>query len=279
MKRKLIIAALAAIMTIRVVGCACGGNSTDEEKSSSAADAANADVPDEETQPDPFAQDDQPEGTDADGNNAQQTQDDEPQTTEDETDPTEDETADPTEEETSPEEETETPSSDASGYIEEASDEELIANAQELFEKACRTDWDFHVGCPYNLNYDSGVVNDLGWTFYLITDSGINGIADVEADYYEVFSERYGNDLGEIFLEEEGRVFALDGARGADIYYTGSKVVAVEERGEDEIFFTVENYYCGDDYDPSASYTENASFSAVIGEDGKWYAGEFTLPY
>ena len=156
---------------------------------------------------------------------------------------------------------------------------ELILAAQELFEAACKTSWDFHVGCPYELDYNSTVKNDYSWEFYLVTDEGINSIADVEADYFKVFSESYGSDLSEIYMESNGRVYALNGARGQNLYYTGSAVTAVESRTENEIFFTVENYYSGDDFSGEGNITKSAVFSAVISPDGSWRAGKFSLPY
>ncbi|MBR6792253.1 MAG: hypothetical protein IKM49_03925 [Ruminococcus sp.] len=161
----------------------------------------------------------------------------------------------------------------------DADDNTVLSEAQKLFEMACDTEWKFHVGCPYKLDPTQYVTNNFGWEFYLVTDSGINSVADVEQDYYKVFSESYGNDLSELYMEKNGRVYALDGARGGDIYYTGSKITEIKSRTDTEIFFTVENYYSGDDFTGEGAYTEKTEFSAVIGKDGAWRAGEFTLPY
>lgn len=161
----------------------------------------------------------------------------------------------------------------------DADDSTVLSEAQKLFEMACETEWNFHVGCPYKLDSTQYVTNNFGWEFYLVTDSGINSVADVEQDYYKVFSESYGSDLSELYMEKNGRVYALDGARGGDIYYTGSKVTEIKSRTDGEIFFTVENYYSGNDFTGEGAYTEKTEFSAVITEDGAWRAGEFTLPY
>lgn len=160
-----------------------------------------------------------------------------------------------------------------------ASDSVLILAGQALFEAACKTNWDFHVGCPYELDYNTTVNNEYGWEFYLVTSEGISSIADVEADYFKVFSESCGSDLSEIYMESGGRVYALSGERGQNIYYTGSAVTAVESRTENEIFFTVENYYSGDDFSGEGNITKSDVFSAVISSDGSWRAGKFSLPY
>lgn len=187
-------------------------------------------------------------------------------------------------EQTQPESETGTEdtsetASDGGGALNEVSDEELIAKAQKLFEDACNTSWKYHVGCPYNLDYEQYVENDLGWLYYLVTDSGVDSLDDVLADYGKVFSDKYENDLGELYIEKDGRLYAFDGARGSDIYYESSEITKVKEKNDGEILFEVENRYSGDDYGQEGEITKTADFSAVISEDGTWKAGKFTLPY
>jgi hypothetical protein len=181
-----------------------------------------------------------------------------------------------TDTETSTETVTETTVSD---NIQSEDDSELLKKAQDLFDTACVTDWNFHVGCPYNLDFNTYIENNFGWQFYLVTDDNINSLDDVKADYFKVFSSSYGCDLEQIYMEENGRVYALNGERGSNIFYIRSEVTAVRQKTDTEIFFTVTNYYSGDDYNIDESYEETADFSAVIGDNGKWYAGEFTLPY
>lgn len=153
----------------------------------------------------------------------------------------------------------------------------LISAAQKLFESACKTYWRFLVNCPYTLDYNSYVENDLGWQFYKITDQGINSLADVERDYCKVFSDRYPNTLTDNYREHNGAVYAINGERGAHLYYSASKITGISSRSADEIVFTVENYYDGSDFG-DAPYSETDTFSAVIDGD-TWKAGIFTLPY
>ena len=168
--------------------------------------------------------------------------------------------------------------SSASAAPAENSDAELISKAQELFTKACETNMRFTVGCPYSLDTSSYVENNYGWQFYLITDPNINSVADVRADYQKVFSSAYPDHLDETFIDSNGHAYCLDGARGADIFYTKSEIISVDSNNGSEIFFTVRNYYDGSDWG-DAPYTKDEQFSAVIGEDGSWRAGVFTLPY
>ncbi len=160
----------------------------------------------------------------------------------------------------------------------ENNEAELLEKAQTLYDTACETNWNFHVGCPYSLSSEY-VENQLGWQFWLITSEGVNSMDDVRRDYHKVFSSSYPDDLDEIFMESNGRVYALAGERGSDIFYTGSKVVSVDKVTDTEITFTVENYYSGDDMDLNTPVTKENTFSAVIESDGTWRAGEFTLPY
>ena len=161
-----------------------------------------------------------------------------------------------------------------------SNDRLLISGAQALFDSACHTQWDFTVGCPYEIDVNSTVQNGFGWNYYKITDENIKSLSDVENDYYKVFSERYPNeDLSMLYLEYEGNVYALNGQREMNIYYSVSRVKSIQSRTDDEIFFTVENLFEGTDKNPNEDYSEEDTFSVVISPDGTWKVGKFTLPY
>lgn len=271
MKKKisaLLCAAMIFASASALSGCSDKEKDKDTAKSSASDDNSSASEDIKETQPDPL----DPESTEA-------PEETEPDTSEAEA--TETETEEPSTEETSENEDEQAPA--AEGIVlkvdENTPDSELISTAQKLFETACTTNWNYHVGCPYTLDYETYVQNRLGWQYYLITDSSIETFEDVVADYQKVFSDKYGNDLNELYLEKEGKVYALDGARGSNVYYLSSKVTAVKERSGNEIFFEVEDYYSGDDFSGDKSVTEKREFSAVISENGSWRAGKFTLPY
>lgn len=156
----------------------------------------------------------------------------------------------------------------------------LISAGQALFESACQTEWNFTVGCPYQIDVGFVAKNELGWVFYKITDENIHSLADVKNDYYNVFSDRYPReDIETLYIEREGNVYALNGQREMNVYYSMSRITGIESRTDDEIFFTVENQFEGTDQNPDTPYSETETFSAVISPDGKWKAGKFRLPY
>ncbi|MBQ1463199.1 MAG: hypothetical protein IIZ18_00165 [Ruminococcus sp.] len=154
----------------------------------------------------------------------------------------------------------------------------LIAAAQAVYDAACQQQYRFTVGSPYTLDHETYIENDMGWQFYLVTDEGINSMADVAADYDKIFSSRYNSAIEEVFMESDGKVYCLDGQRGANIFYSYSQVVSVDKITPDEIFFTVTSYYDPTDINGEEPFTNDAQFSVVI-EDGVWKAGEFLLPY
>ena len=84
-------------------------------------------------------------------------------------------------------------------------------------------------------------------------------------------------ELLRLYLEKDGSLYALGGNRGANIYYSSSKITSIISKSDDEIVFSVDNFYDGSDFGEE-SYTETDNFSVVI-EDGVWKAGEFVLPY
>ncbi len=265
---KRILSALIAISAvISIVGC-------DNKKSSGGSSGVSSDTADvsvpASTQPDPL----DPAGKTTDP------------ATEASTVP--EETTAPASE--APAEATEAPDASAFEYnddgavifeesYEKESDATLIAAAQSLFESACRTEWKFTIGCPYNTDAEDYIENEFEWRFYRITDSSITTLADVERDYYKVFSRKYPNLLNQLFITGDGAVYALNASRGADIFYEKSTVSEITSRTDDEIFFTVENHYSGTDRDPDMPEIRTDTFSVVIESDGAWRAGKFNLPY
>lgn len=164
--------------------------------------------------------------------------------------------------------------------IRSANDKTLIAAAQALFDSACRTEWNFTVGCPYNVDMNNYIeAGSFSWRYYRITDSNISSYDDILNEYHKVFSSRYpSTEIQNLYCDSGGSAYALCGNRGANIYYSSSKIIDVKSRSDDEIVFTVENYYDGSDYDSSA-HTETEEFSAVIENGNVWKAGKFKLPY
>ena len=136
----------------------------------------------------------------------------------------------------------------------------------------------FTVGCPFETDNNDYIENDLSWRFYRITDSKIHSFSDVMNEYHKVFSDSHANELASLYMDKNGSAYALCGNRGGNIYYSSSKVTEIKSKSDNEIVFTVENYYDGDDYG-QAPYTETDEFSVVIGSDNVWKAGKFNLPY
>ncbi|MDE5860700.1 MAG: hypothetical protein K2H28_00720 [Ruminococcus sp.] len=167
-----------------------------------------------------------------------------------------------------------------SAETESNDDQTLISAGQALFESACQTEWNFTVGCPYAINDGRVIKNDYDWVYYQITDEKIHTLNDVKNDYYNVFSDRYPHeDLDMLYTERDGNVYAMNGKREMNAYYSMSRITGIESRTNDEIFFTVEHQFEGTDQNPNAPYSENDTFSVVISPDGKWKAGKFRLPY
>lgn len=162
--------------------------------------------------------------------------------------------------------------------INQDNDDDLISVATDLYKLACDTEWNYHVGCPYDIDTNSTIESDFGWQYYLITDPSISTFSDVEKDYYKVFSESYGNDLDELFIEKNGNVYALAGDRGADIYYKGFKVTGVAAKSSTEILFNVENYYADNADDNYTVPVDECTFS-IVRKGESWRVGKFSLPY
>lgn len=162
--------------------------------------------------------------------------------------------------------------------FEEKLDDEVIEAAQLLFEKACETEWNFTVGSPYSIDTSEYITNEYDWQYYLITEEGINSLDDVRADFHRVFSEEYDDTLDELYMERDGRVYCLSGARGSAIFYDGSEITEITGRSDGEIRFKVVSSYNGASFG-GESYTEETEFVIVRESDGAWRVSEFKLPY
>lgn len=167
---------------------------------------------------------------------------------------------------------------EGSTSAEEESDEELIIKASEFFETACQIEWKYTVGSPYELDMSQTVKNMYGWDSYLVTTEGINSLADVRADYHKIFAEDYPDTLDELYTESDGRVYCLSGGRGSNIFYDNSVITSVNGRSENEISFTVTNYYNSDDFGGEA-YTVEDEFVISVDSSGEWRVLKFRLPY
>ncbi len=162
--------------------------------------------------------------------------------------------------------------------VNEQSDEELISAALALFQSACKTEWDYTVGSPYEIDMNQTAQNQFGWDCYLITTEGINSLADVRADYHKVFSENYADSLDEVFTEVNGHVYCLNGARGSDIFFASSLLTAVYPRISSELSFTVLQSFRGDDFG-NVPYVAEDAFVISIDSDGAWPVAKFRMPY
>lgn len=161
---------------------------------------------------------------------------------------------------------------------ENSDDSTLIAAAQQLFDKACETEWNFTVGSPYEVDQNVSVKNSYGWDCYLVTSDGINSLDEVRLDYHKIFSENYEDHLDEVFTEYDGRVYCLCGERGSDIFYIDSKITAINSRSENEISFTVTDSYSDDDLG-NGSCVKEREFVISLDSDGAWRVSKFILPY
>lgn len=167
---------------------------------------------------------------------------------------------------------------DGGAEFEQQLDESVLAAAQMMFDKACETEWNFTVGSPYPLDLSQYVENEFSWRYYLITADGINSLDDVRADYHKIFSESYPDTLDEVFTEQNGHAYCLNGERGSYYFYEKSEVTEIIGRSDGEIRFKVVHSYSGDGPD-DGPYSEEDDFVIVKDSDGAWRVSKFRIPY
>lgn len=159
----------------------------------------------------------------------------------------------------------------------ELSDEEILEAAESLYQSACETEWSFTVGSPFAINTANFVENSYGWQFFLVTEEGVSSMDDVYREYHKIFAEEYADHLGELYMEKNGRVYCLNGARGSDIFYSHSEITSIRKKTEGRVEMTVTDFYDGTDFGEEP-YSIDRDFVMVNTGEG-WRAAEFTLPY
>lgn len=151
--------------------------------------------------------------------------------------------------------------------IDGITDAQWLALGQELYMNGCETA--FRYLCTGSeFPFDRENLEIIDKTYFLTTCASFE---EATAGYYELFSSEYhGSDFDDILLVQDGRVYAVRGARGMDMTYLSSEVDSIVSVAEEEIRFRVIIQY--QDSETEADFT-------LVPENGVWKICEFTLPY
>lgn len=140
--------------------------------------------------------------------------------------------------------------------------------AVELHQKGCDMQWDYIIGCPYNLDYDDSV--DGG---YRVTD--VDSLQAIIDEYCNVFAGN-GEEITQKYFESDGKVYCLEGGRGANIQYKATELMLVSEDENSALFTAVSHYADPETNEPMDSRSYDFK---IVNENGTWKIAEFTLPY
>lgn len=151
----------------------------------------------------------------------------------------------------------------------QSQDIEAIGNA--LFEKSCQVTWNMLIDCPYDLNYDTMTTSGA----VLIDDPAVTCLQDIINDYCQVF-DTPNSSLYEKYFESENGVYCFDGGRGADRYYSDTKLVLISQT-ETEAVFNAISYH--KDPDTEECGKDEINEFVIVKSDGVWKTKTFTLPY
>lgn len=166
--------------------------------------------------------------------------------------------------------------------IEALTDDALLELGATLFDKACKTTWDYYTGLgPFALVEENG--SPVGQTLsgnrygYRISDPAVQTLKDAKAAYHKIFSDRYVDDLDQVFLEQGGALYRCAGDRGANIFYVDTKLEKIIRRTNDEIYFTAVSHYA--DPDTGEKKPSKTNTFSMVYQNGSWLIGQFLLPY
>jgi hypothetical protein len=163
-------------------------------------------------------------------------------------------------------------------------DAEILERARALYKDAIVRYKEYtEAGVPPGMEMDWGNAPNewIGNMIYYVLP-GVSSKDEIVEMFLSEFSERYhANDLDGDFpyLERDGKVYTTSANKGNNISYRDTELTEIKRKTDDEIFFTVINYYGDNGIDTSAPWTEQTEFSVVIQPDGSWKVGKLTIPY
>ena len=126
-----------------------------------------------------------------------------------------------------------------------AEDAELIAKAQQLYEKAIETDLKYGRSAPQYFNIDTKncFTQVDGPTLSYVYDITLD---ELRAQYHEIFCDRYAENnttIEKYYYIHNDQLCWLTGNPGVDPYLESTTVTRVLRKTDDEIFFEVEKHY------------------------------------
>ena len=168
--------------------------------------------------------------------------------------------------------------------VDSSDDAEILERARALYKDAIVRYKEYtEGGVPPGMEMDWGNAPNewIGNMIYYVLP-GVSSKDEIVEMFLSEFSERYhANDLDGDFpyLERDGKVYTTSANKGTNISYRDTELTEIKRKTDDEIFFTVINYYGDNGIDTSAPWTEQKEFSVVIQPDGSWKVGKLTIPY
>ena len=176
----------------------------------------------------------------------------------------------------------------------------LDAEQQQLYRQAKTAFWEFALSSD---GFDSTAPAELsvevdGLTYYPC-DGSITSWADFESSMLAVFTQDYFTQLNKgasytdeagkehirtTFMERDGRLYFIGGARGANITFEGPETFELISESDTEIKFNVVGQYRDISYTDGVESvadtptTEKKPLTMVKGPDG-WRFSEFSLAY
>ncbi len=139
---------------------------------------------------------------------------------------------------------------------------------EELFDKACQTQWEYLIDCPYELDYEDTYE-------YAVRVIGADSLSDVLMDYNKVFTGDRP-ELKEKYISTQYALYCYDGGRGANIYYQDTDLELVSCENNTAVFDAVSHYADPETFEPME---DEVHTFVIVRVDDDWRVSEFMLPY
>ncbi len=155
-------------------------------------------------------------------------------------------------------------------------DQDILALALELDNKAIAISQKYELGgFPLTENtYE----DENGMYWYEVDPTKYTSYNDLKKELDEVFTSAITDAYLSNFryVENGGKLYTMDAARGSDISYQSHEMTLVKEASADKA--VIEQTVFRKDATSGNAYTETLDFTMVI-EDGKYKVSSFVFPY
>ncbi len=143
--------------------------------------------------------------------------------------------------------------------------------ANEMFNTACQKYRDILVNCIYGVDFNDGVVDEEGRSYYLVTDPYHNTMDSVLEDWHTVFTNNFDDLIYQTYTEYNGYLYGYTGILQVNSNYSSTTLQYYSTNKDEVIYKATCHYSSGDKVFKFAM--------RYYPKTKEWRVTTFTMPY